>query len=40
MEIKFDSLERVRVGLRGGPSGDLYIVVSVNDHDVFYRDHF
>ena len=25
-------------GLRGGPSGDLYIVISVNNHDVFYRD--
>ncbi len=25
-------------GLRGGPSGDLYIVVSVENHQIFYRD--
>jgi molecular chaperone DnaJ len=27
-------------GLRGGPSGDLYVLVQVNDHQIFERDGF
>jgi molecular chaperone DnaJ len=26
-------------GLRGGPSGDLYVVIHIREHDVFERDH-
>lgn len=26
-------------GLRGGPAGDLYVVIHIRDHDVFERDH-
>jgi molecular chaperone DnaJ len=28
------------VGLNGGPSGDLYVVVSIKEHDLFERDQF
>jgi molecular chaperone DnaJ len=28
------------MGLRGGPSGDLYVVINVLEHDFFYRDAF
>ena len=26
-------------GLRGGPAGDLYVVIHIREHDVFERDH-
>ncbi|MCB1232302.1 MAG: molecular chaperone DnaJ [Verrucomicrobiae bacterium] len=26
-------------GLRGGPSGDLYVVIHIREHDIFQRDH-
>ena len=28
------------VGLNGGPAGDLYVVISIKEHDLFERDHF
>lgn len=26
-------------GLRGGPAGDLYVVIHIREHDIFQRDH-
>ena len=36
--IRLRSSGQGDVGTRGGPSGDLYVVLHVKDHDVFERD--
>jgi len=28
------------IGLNAGPSGDLYVVITIKEHELFERDHF
>ena len=38
MARKFALLAKVKAELRGGPSGDLYIVIRVKTHEFFERE--